>query len=120
MPGAGGYMPTFTHFLDVPSSCITSAMLGLTRSVLFAVAAVAVLTASPAVAAVEVTQCGASVPVGATGFLSADLDCSATSGDGVLLNNGATLMLGGFELIGNPSALSGTGVRCTGNCSVTG
>lgn len=82
---------------------------------LVAAAATAVVAAD-----VEISTCGAVVPAGGKGFLIADLDCSAASGNGVSLGNGAILDLKGFGIIGNPTATNADGVTCEGNCSVVG
>jgi hypothetical protein len=61
-----------------------------------------------------VTTCGQGVK--GTGFLSADLDCSATTGPAIILTAGSRLFLGGFTLTGNE-----VGVRCeVGACKIYG
>jgi hypothetical protein len=78
-----------------------------TRTLLIAVILVAT-TASWASADVELTTCGQAVAADSTAFLTADLDCSAYAGSGVMLGSGAQLELRGFSLIGNPSATAQT------------
>jgi hypothetical protein len=67
---------------------------------------------SPALAAAtEVTTCGQTFS--GSGFLSADLDCSAVSGDAVVIDGG-TLDLRGFTIVGG----DGAGVFCSKGCRV--
>jgi len=78
----------------------------------FAVAVV--FLGSAHAAPVPVTSCGQTVS--GVGVLTADLDCSATTGPAVKLKRGAHLELGSFTL-----TATDTGVLCdTGRCTVTG
>ncbi|HXC51391.1 MAG TPA: right-handed parallel beta-helix repeat-containing protein [Candidatus Limnocylindrales bacterium] len=92
------------------------------RRALESIVSISLVAAAPvlAVADVQVTTCGASVPMNTTGFLGADLDCSASPGIGVSLGSGAALELRGFSLIGNPGATNADGVVCDGGCTVLG
>ena len=83
-------------------------------------AALVAAVAVPAAADVEVTTCSASVPMGTTGYLSADLDCSGAPGVGVSLGKGSAFDLRGHSLIGNPSATNADGVACEGSCTILG
>src|SRR6185369_4866519 len=92
------------------------------RRALESIVSISLVAAAPvlAVADVQVTTCGASVPMNMTGFLGADLDCAASPGIGVSLGSGAALELRGFSLIGNPGATNADGVVCDGGCTVLG
>jgi hypothetical protein len=70
---------------------------------------------------IEVTACGQIVPDRATGYLSADLDCSGFGGGATnLLDRGAAVNLGrkstldlrGFTLTGGVYGVLGDNVRC--------
>lgn len=79
------------------------------------IAAALLLTATVA-GAVDVTFCGQTLPVGATGELVTDLDCSLAYGSyAVVLSKGAKLRLNGFTL-----SSSANGVHCLGRCKVFG
>ena len=86
-----------------------------------AAALISLAGAVPATAQVDVTTCGQNVGPGQVATLQADLDCSATTGVGLVLETGVTLVLNGFDVIGNPAAPFGThGVVCHGTCTVVG
>ena len=81
------------------------------------------LMASPAAAALEITECGVEVPENETGYLIGDLDCSDADSEGVVLANRARLLLGGYNIVSDPGENDRRqGVRCrTGSvCSVIG
>ena len=64
--------------------------------------------------AIPVTSCGQTVD--GEGVLTADLDCSATTGPAVFLERGSRLELSGFTLLGNE-----IGVQCAvGRCTIEG
>jgi len=64
--------------------------------------------------AVPVTTCGQTVD--GQGELTADLDCSATTGPAVIVQSGSRLELSGFTLLGND-----IGVQCAiGRCTIEG
>jgi hypothetical protein len=69
-----------------------------------------VAVASSALASVQLTTCGETIPGGTTGVLARDLDCGG--GLGVTLLDGARLKLDGHAMRG--------GVICTGSCMVAG
>ena len=76
--------------------------------------AVACFSTSARATAVPVTSCGQMVE--GEGVLTADLDCSATTGPAVFLGPGARLELSGFTLLGNE-----IGVQCAvGLCMIEG
>lgn len=82
-----------------------------------------VFFASPTFAALEVSECGARVPENETAHLVADLDCSESGAEGVVLADGARLLLGGYSIVSDPAENDRRpGVRCrTGSvCSVVG
>ena len=66
-----------------------------------------------------VTTCGTVVPSGAKGILQADLDCAAAPANqaAVVLQQKASLSLGGFTLTGAPDGIA---IRCSRNCTVEG
>ena len=79
-------------------------------------AAIVATTAAPGIAedSAPLTTCEATVH--GRNRLIADLDCSAAAGPAVILENGASLDLGGFTLTAGP-----IGVRClVGRCKITG
>jgi hypothetical protein len=75
-------------------------------------------------AAVTITTCGAVVPSGETGYLTADLDCGGRAVEGVVLDDRAKLIMGGHAIVGDRDGEDGIfqGVRCrTGTvCTVIG
>ena len=77
--------------------------------------ALGILTTSavPAFGATPVSSCGQTVS--GSGFLTGDLDCSATSDPAVIIDGGA-LDLKGFTITGSDT--SGTPVLCTRSCSI--
>ena len=75
---------------------------------------VAVGGARAAHAATQVDTCGQNLS--GDGFLVGDLDCSATSADGVVIDGGA-LDLRGHSIVGSSESGTAT-VRCTRSCSV--
>lgn len=90
----------------------------------FGIAAVSAVLALAAGAApaVEITQCGQSVPAGEIGELRANLECTRAgdplhlSAQGLILGRGATLNLNGFTIMGDGS---GAGIQCAG-CIISG
>ena len=94
------------------------------RAIFLVVPALLCALALPAAAAdVVVDHCGQLVEAGDTGWLLADLDCSAVSTEGVVLSDRASLHLDGFSIIGNPeTSTPRQGVRCLygSSCSVLG
>jgi hypothetical protein len=93
------------------------------RVYVFALLVSVTLLASPAAAALEITECGTEVPENETGYLISDLDCSEADSEGVVLANGARLLLGGYNIVSEPGENARRqGVRCrTGSvCSVIG
>ena len=78
------------------------------------VAAILILAGRAQATPEPVTTCGQSIAH--SGILTADLDCSATTGPAVSLAGGARLDLGGFTL-----TATDTGVHCAaGTCKVYG
>ena len=75
-------------------------------------------TSGLAFADVAVTACGQSVQQ--SGYMVADLDCSAESTDAptLVLGHAATLDLGGFTLTGRTNTQPT--VQCSGRCDIVG
>jgi hypothetical protein len=69
--------------------------------------------ATPSWSVFEISECGTEIPENETGYLIADLDCSDSEGAGVVLGNGARLVLGGFRIEADPTlGEKRQGVRC--------
>src|SRR5215831_18996557 len=79
--------------------------------------AAATLALNAAIAsAVDITDCGQTVPPHKTGVLVSNLDCSLSYGTyAVILSSGARLKLNGFTL-----RSSADGVDCLGQCRIKG
>lgn len=93
-------------------------------------------------AAVDVTQCGQTVPPGETAVLLNDLNCAVTQGFcgvdgpacttnaecpsgfcyfyGIRISRGGSLDLSGFTIDGVNAAIVGAGVFCDGRCELRG
>jgi len=65
------------------------------------VTAVLLMWAPSAGADVAIATCGAVVPSGETGYLTADLDCRGRNVEGGVLDDGAKLIMGGRAIVGD-------------------
>jgi hypothetical protein len=82
---------THTGFTQTGMSRVFIAALTLLSLATFAVVGVAR-------AALEIDDCGVVVPEGETAYLVTDLQCDASSPEGIVLSDGARLVLGGYGI----------------------
>jgi hypothetical protein len=76
---------------------------------------------------IVISRCGETVAPGSTAYLAQDLDCRGSASAGVILSHRSRLVLGGYNIIGDPGETDADGaplqgVRCeTGSvCTLEG